>query len=65
MSELSAKLRKIGCTCILDDGRKEFIRCTLPIACFNHFCSLKKVDVTIKKCDCVGVAHGGLQSRSS
>ena len=23
MSELSAKLRKIGCRCVLDDGRKE------------------------------------------
>ena len=36
VSELSAKLRKIGCRCVLDDGRKELCvaRCPLraPIA---------------------------------
>ena len=33
--------------------------------CSNHFRSLKNDDVTIKKCDCVGVPQGGLQSRSA
>ena len=65
MSELSAKLRKIRCTCVLDDGRKELVRCSLPIACSNRFRSLKNDDVTIKKRDCVGVPQGGLQSRSA
>ena len=37
VSELSAKLRKIGCWCVLDDGRKTLVRCSLPIACSNHF----------------------------
>ena len=32
VSELSAKLRKIGCRRVLDDGRKELVRCWLPIA---------------------------------
>ena len=61
VSELSAKLRKIGCRCVLDDGRKELVRCSLPIACSNRFRSLKN-DVTIKKRDCAGVPQGGLQS---
>ena len=65
MSELSTKLRKIGCRCVLDDGRKELVRCSLPIACSNHFRSLKNDDVTIKKRDCVGVPQGGLQSHSA
>ena len=65
VSELSAKLRKIGCRCILDDGCKELVRCSLPIACSNRFRSLKDDDVTIKKRDCVGVPQGGLQSRSA
>ena len=65
VSELSAKLRKIGCRCVLDDGRKELVRCSLPIACSNRFRSLKDDDVTIKKRDCVGVPQGGLQSRSA
>ena len=65
VSELSAKLRKIGCRCILDDGRKELVRCSLPIACSNRFRSLKNDDVTIKKRDCVGVPQGGLQSHSA
>ena len=64
MSELSAKLRKIGCRCVLDDGRKELVRCSLPITCSNCFRSLKNDDVTIKKRDCVGVPQGGLQSRN-
>ena len=64
VSEFSAKLRKIGCRCILDDGRKELVRCSLPIACSNRFRSLND-DVTIKKRDCVGVPQGGLQSRSA
>ena len=37
VSELSAKLRKIGCRCVLDDGRKGLVRCSLPIACSNSF----------------------------
>ena len=41
------------------------MRCSLPIACSNCFCSLKNDDVTIKKRDCEGVPHGGLQSRSA
>ena len=54
VSELSAKLRKIGCRCVLDDGRKELVRCSLPIACSNRFRSLKNDDVMIKKKrDCV------------
>ena len=65
MFELSVKLRKIGCRCILDDGRKELVRSSLPIACFNRFCSLKNDDVTIKKRDYVGVSQGGLQSHSA
>ena len=64
VSELSAKLRKIGCRYVLDDGRKELVHCSLPITCFNRFRSLKN-DVTIKKRDCVGVPQGGLQSRSA
>ena len=62
VSELSAKLRKIGCRCVLDDGCKALVRCSLPIACSNRFRSLKDDDVTIKKRDCVGVPQGGLQS---
>ena len=65
VSELSAKLRKIGCRCVLDDGRKELVRYSLPIACSNRFHSLKDDDVTIKKRDCVEVPQGGLQSRSA
>ena len=65
VSELSAKLRKIGCRCVLDDGREELVRCSLPIACSNRFHSLKDDDVTIKKRDCVEVLQGGLQSRSA
>ena len=65
VSELSAKLRKIGCRCVLDDGRKELVRCSLPNACSNGFRSLKDDDVTIKKRDCVRVPQGGLQSRSA
>ena len=61
VSELSAKLRKIGCRCVLDDGRKELACCLLPIACSNRFHSLKDDDVMIKKHDCVGVPQGGLQ----
>ena len=53
VSELSA--RKIGCRCVLDDGRKELVRCSLPIACSNRVRSLKDDGVTIKKRDCVGV----------
>ena len=64
VSELSAKLRKIGCRCVLDDGRKELVHCSLPIACSNRFRSLKDDDVTIKKCDCVGVPQGDFQYRS-
>ena len=56
VSEFSAKFRKIGCRCVLDDGRKELVRCSLPIACSNRFRSLKNDDVTIKKRDCVGVS---------
>ena len=41
------------------------MRCSLPIACSNCFRSLKNDDVTIKKRDCEGVPHGGLQSRSA
>ena len=52
VSELSAKLRKIGCRYVLDDGRNELFRCSLSIAFSNRFCSLKNDDVTIKKCDC-------------
>ena len=55
VSELSAKLRKLGCGCILDDGRKELVCCSLPIACSNSFRSLKNDDAMIKKRDCVGV----------
>ena len=51
--------------CVLDDGRKELVRCSLPIACSNRFRSLKDDDVTIKKRDCVEVPQGGLQSRSA
>ena len=51
--------------CVLDDGCKELVRCSLPIARSNCFRSLKNVDVTIKKRDCVGVPQGGLQSRSA
>ena len=47
-SELSAKLRKIGCRCVLDNGRKELVHCSLPIACFNLFRTLKNDHVTIK-----------------
>ena len=65
VSEHSAKLRKIGCRCVLDDGLKELVRCSLPIACSNRFHSLKDDDVTIKKRDCVEVPQGGLQSRSA
>ena len=65
VSELSTTLRKIGFRCILDDGRKELVRCSLPIACSNRFCSLKNDDVTIKKRDWMGVPQGGLQSRSA
>ena len=65
VSELSAKLRKTGCRCVLDNGRKELVRCSLLIACSNRFRSLKDDDVTIKKRDCVGVPQGGLQSRSA
>ena len=65
VSELSVKLRKIGCRCVLDDGRKELVRCSLPIACSNRFRSLKNDDVTIKKRDCVGVPQGVLQPRSA
>ena len=57
MSELSAKFKKIGCRCVLDDGRKELVRCSLPIACFNRFRTLKNDDVAIKKRDCVGVIY--------
>ena len=32
VSEISAKLRKIGRRCVLDDGRKDLVRCSLPIA---------------------------------
>ena len=59
MSELSAKLRKIGCRCVLDNGRKELVCCSLPIACSNRFRSLKNDDVTIKKRDCMGVPSTG------
>ena len=65
VSELSAKLRKTGCMCVLDNGRKALVRCSLPIACSNLFRSLKDDDVTIKKRDCVRVPQGGLQSRSA
>ena len=65
VSKLSAKLRKIGCMCVLDDGRKELVRYWLPIACSNRFHSLKDDDVTIKKSDCVEVPQGGLQARSA
>ena len=65
VSEFSAKLRKIGCRCVLEDGRKELVRCSLPIACSNRFRSLKNDDVTIKKHDWVGVPQGGFQSRSA
>ena len=61
----SAKLRKIGCRCVLDDERKALVRCSLPIAFSNRFHSLKDDDVTIKKRDCVGDPQGGLQSRSA
>ena len=64
VSELFAKLRKIGCRCVLDDGRKELVHCSLPIACSKRFRSLKNDDVT-KKRDCVGVPQSGLQSRSA
>ena len=64
VSELTAKLRKIGCRCVLDDGHKALVRCSLPIACSNRFRSLKN-DVTIKNSDCVGVPQGGLQSCSA
>ena len=60
--ELSAKLRKIGCRCVLDDG---CMRCSLPITCSNHFRSFKDDDVTIKKSDCVGVPQGGFRSHSA
>ena len=33
VSELSAKLRKIGRRCVLDDGCKVLVRCSLPIYC--------------------------------
>ena len=62
VSELPAKLWKIRCRCVLDDGRKELVRCSLPIACSNRFRSLKDDDVAIKKRDCAGVPQGGLQS---
>ena len=65
MSELSAKLRKIGCRCILVDRRIKLVRCLLPIACFDHFCSLNNIDMTIKKSDCVGVPLGSSQSCSA
>ena len=65
VSELPAKLRKIGCMCVLDDGRKELVHCSLPIACSNRFRSLKNDDATIKKRDCVGVPQGGAQSCSA
>ena len=65
VSELSAELRKIGCRCLLDDGRKELVHCSLPIAYSNHFRSLYNDEVTIKKCDCVEVLQGGLHSRST
>ena len=65
VSELSANLRKIGCRCVLDDGRKELMRYSLPIACSDRFRSLKNDNVTIKKRDFVGVPQGGLQSRSA
>ena len=48
VSELSAKLRKIGCRCVLDDGCKALVHCSLPIACSNRFRSLKDDDVMIK-----------------
>ena len=64
MSEVSAKLRKIGCRCYLDDGCKELVRCSLPIAYSNRFHNLND-DVTIKKRDCVGVPQGGLPSCSA
>ena len=66
--ELSAKLRKIGCRCVLDDGRKKSVHCLLPIACSNRFCSLNNEssdNVAIKVSDFVGVPQGGLQSRSA
>ena len=63
--ELSAKRRKIGCRCFLDDGRKELVRCSFPIAYSNRFRGLKNDDVTIKKRGCVGVPQSGLQSRSA
>ena len=58
VSELSAKLRKIGCRCILDDGHKKSVRCSLCIACSNHFRSLNNEsndNVAIKESDFVGV----------
>ena len=51
--------------CVLDDGRKELMRYSLPIACSDRFRSLKNDNVTIKKRDFVGVPQGGLQSRSA
>ena len=54
MSELSAKLRKVGYRCVLHDGRKESVHCSLPIVCSNHFCILNN-NITIKKSDCVVV----------
>ena len=47
VSELSVKLRKIGCRCVLDNGRKELVHCSLPIVCYNHFCSLINDNVVI------------------
>ena len=41
VSELSAKLRKIGCRCVLDDGRKELVRYSLPIYLFIYFFPMK------------------------
>ena len=67
MSELSFKLRKIGCRCVLDDGCKKLVRCSLPIAYLNRFRSLNNKssdNVAIKESDIVGVPQGGLQSRS-
>ena len=33
VSELSAKLRKIGRRCVPDDGCKVLVHCSLPIYC--------------------------------